>query len=98
MLFDDNSFIIQEIQQGYLAQRHALLAVKNLKMLMSGEKETKLATYKPGSALAIVSLGRRDAVAQLPFVTISGCLPGMIKSRDLFVGKTRRKMGLKAGT
>ncbi|XP_034702963.1 ferroptosis suppressor protein 1-like [Vitis riparia] len=86
---------IPEIQQGYLAQRHAVVAAKNIKMLMSGEKETKLATYKPGSAIAIVSLGRRDAVAQLPFATICGCIPGMIKSRDLFVGKTRKQMGLK---
>ena len=78
-----------------MAQRHAVVAAKNIKMLMSGEKETKLATYKPGSAIAIVSLGRRDAVAQLPFATICGCIPGMIKSRDLFVEKTRKQMGLK---
>ncbi|RZB46151.1 Apoptosis-inducing factor-like A [Glycine soja] len=30
----------------------------------------------------------------LPFLTISGRIPGFIKSRDLFVGKTRKQMGL----
>ena len=72
-----------------------MVAAKNIKMLILGEKETKLAVYKPGTAIAIVSLGKRDAVAQFPFLTISGCLPGMIKSKDLFVGKTRKTMGLK---
>ncbi|KAG5006419.1 hypothetical protein JHK85_024961 [Glycine max] len=42
--------------------------------------------YKPHSEIAIVSLGRKDVVAQLPFLTISGRIPGFIKSRDLFVG------------
>ncbi|KAA8534591.1 hypothetical protein F0562_032150 [Nyssa sinensis] len=86
---------IPEIKQGYLAQRHALVAAKNLKLLMAGGKEHKMATYTPASPLAIVSLGRREAVAQIFGITISGCIPGMIKSRDLFVGKTRRQLGLK---
>ncbi|XP_010246965.1 PREDICTED: apoptosis-inducing factor homolog B-like isoform X2 [Nelumbo nucifera] len=85
---------ILEIKQGYLAQRHALLAARNLKMLMTEGDESKMATYKPGSSIAIVSLGRRDAVAQLPFITAIGRMPGLIKSRDLFVGKTRKQLGL----
>ncbi|GMY15749.1 apoptosis-inducing factor homolog B-like [Fagus crenata] len=85
---------IPEIKQGYLAQKHALVAAKNLKLLMTGGKESKMATYEPGSVMAIVSLGRTSAVAQFPFTTISGCIPGLIKSRDLFVGKTRKQMGL----
>lgn len=62
--------------------------------MLMGRNESNLATYKPGSRLAIVSLGRREGVAQLPFVTISGCIPGLIKSGDLFVGKTRKELGL----
>ncbi|KAJ4833395.1 hypothetical protein Tsubulata_028198, partial [Turnera subulata] len=86
---------IPEIKQGYLAQKHASVAAKNLKLLMAGGKEEKMATYKPaGKAIAIVSLGRCEAVAQFPFTTISGYIPGMIKSRDLFIGKTRKTMGL----
>ncbi|CAL1367361.1 unnamed protein product [Linum trigynum] len=85
---------IPELKQGYLAQNHATVVAKNLKETLSGGKPCRLSTYKPGSDLAIVSLGRRDAVAQFPFITVSGILPGLIKSKDLFVGKTRKAMGL----
>jgi len=88
------SINVQEIKQGYLAQKHALLVAKNLKLLIKGSPNTKLATYSTGRPLALVSLGRKEGVAQLPFLTISGCLPGKIKSRDLFIGKTRKQMGL----
>ena len=85
---------IQEIKQGYLAQRHALVVAKNLKLLTTGGDEHKMAVYKPGWPLAIVSLGRNEAVAQIFFGTLIGCFPGRIKSKDLFVGKTRKQMGL----
>lgn len=85
---------LQEIKQGFLAHKHALVAAKNLKLLMTEGKESKVATYKPGSAIALVSLGRKDAVAQFPFTTIIGRVPGWIKSGDLFVGRTRKEMGL----
>lgn len=71
-----------------------MVVAKNLKQLMKGANERKLAKYKPSSPIALVSLGRREGVAQFPFITIIGCLPGVIKSRDLFVGKTRKQMGL----
>lgn len=82
------------MKQGYIAQGHATLVAKNINLLMKGEKESALSPYKPGSAIAIVSLGRKSAVAEFPFMTISGCFPGMIKSKDLFLGKTRKVMGL----
>ncbi|OMP03813.1 FAD-dependent pyridine nucleotide-disulfide oxidoreductase [Corchorus olitorius] len=85
---------VPELKQGYLAHKHALVVAKNLKVLMSGGKESKMSTYEPGSAIAMVSLGRKDAIAQFPFTTIGGCVPGYIKSRDLFIGRTRKQMGL----
>ncbi|OIW08467.1 hypothetical protein TanjilG_03143 [Lupinus angustifolius] len=86
---------VPEIKQGFLAHKHAEVVVKNLKMIIDGGRERKLVTYKPlSSVLAIVSLGRKDAVAQFPILTISGRIPGIIKSGDLFVGKTRKQMGL----
>ncbi|CAM0946872.1 unnamed protein product [Alopecurus aequalis] len=85
---------IPEIKQGYLAQKHALLVAKNLKLLIKGAPASKLATYCTGYPLAIVSLGRKEGLAQLPFVTLTGRIPGMLKSGDLFVGKTRKQMGL----
>lgn len=42
----------------------------------------------------MVSLGKKDAVAQLPFTTMTGFLPGLIKSRELFLRKTRKLLGL----
>ncbi|XP_037445839.1 apoptosis-inducing factor homolog B-like [Triticum urartu] len=87
---------IPEIKQGYLAQKHALLVAKNLKLLIKGAPPSKLATYSTGFPLAIVSLGRKEGLAQLPYLTLTGCIPGMLKSKDLFVGKTRKQMGLNA--
>ncbi|GMN61000.1 hypothetical protein TIFTF001_030080 [Ficus carica] len=85
---------IKEMKQGYLAKKHAQVVGKNLKLLLTGGKEHKMAKYKTGSDLALVSLGRKEGVAQFPFMTISGCIPGKIKSGDLFVGKTRKELGL----
>ncbi|KFK26338.1 hypothetical protein AALP_AA8G234800 [Arabis alpina] len=85
---------ILEMKQGYIAENHANVVVKNIKAMMSGGKKKKMTTYKPGPEIAIVSLGRKDSVAQFPFVTVVGCLPGLIKSKDLFVGKTRKARGL----
>ncbi|KAM7467786.1 hypothetical protein LguiB_015348 [Lonicera macranthoides] len=86
---------IPEIKQGYLAQRHALVAVKNLRLLMAGGNESRMAVYKPAPPIAIISLGRKEAVAQVYCITSIGCVPGMVKSGDLFVGKTRKQLGLK---
>lgn len=61
---------------------------------MAGGKESRMATYNHQTTKAIVSLGRREAVAQLSFTTTIGHIPGLIKSRDLFVGKTRKRLGL----
>lgn len=86
---------LKEMKQGYLAQKHSAVVAKNIKILMSGENEDKLSTYEPTSkAIAIVTLGRCNAVAEFPFLTLSGFIPGLIKSKDLFVGKTRKLMGL----
>lgn len=68
------------------------MEAKNLKLLMGG-KELKMSTYKPGAAVEIVSLGRKEAVARRSFGTMIGKFPGMIKSKDLLVGKTRKYRG-----
>ncbi|CAH9146783.1 unnamed protein product [Cuscuta epithymum] len=86
----------KELKQGYIARNHALLVAKNVKLLISGAEEQKMAKYKPGPTMAIVSLGRREAVMQVGCITISGRIPGMIKSGDLFVGKARKELGLKS--
>lgn len=87
---------IPELKQGYLAHMHAGVAAKNLKLLISGGDDRKMGTYKPAKPLALVSLGRNEGVAQILCLTMSGKIPGKIKSGDLFVGKTRKEYGLKA--
>ncbi|KAK6936264.1 FAD/NAD(P)-binding domain, partial [Dillenia turbinata] len=47
---------IREPKQGYLAQKRALLLAKNLKLLMSGGKESKMTPHEVKSKKAIVSL------------------------------------------
>lgn len=71
------------------------MASKNIRTLLRGGKEAKLVTYKPGWPIAIISLGCKDAVVQFGSLTLGGRIPGMLKSGDLFVGKTRKKRGLK---
>ncbi|CAM8967989.1 unnamed protein product [Rhodiola kirilowii] len=86
---------IPEIKQGYLAKEHATVASKNLKKLIAGCDESALYFYKANtSGLAIVSLGRKEGLAQLPFMSLIGCVPGILKSKDLFVGKSRKELGL----
>lgn len=69
-------FMYQEIKQGYLAQKHAQVVVKNLKLLLAGGDESKMATYSTCFEMAIVFLGKKEAVAQLPLLTISGYILG----------------------
>lgn len=82
------------MKQGYLAQRHAMVVAENVKLLLHGGKDSKMVVYKTKSSKTIVSLGRRDAVAQYSLTTVVGLVPGMIKSKDLYVGKTRKLLGL----
>lgn len=86
---------IKEMKQGYLAKKQASVAAKNLQLLIRGGDESKMITYKVSTSnKAIVSLGRHDAVAQLHLTTMIGLIPGLIKSKDLFVGKTRKELDL----
>nr|ULF48234.1 putative AIF [Gastrodia elata] len=87
---------VPELKLGFLAEKHALVVAKNLQLLMKGAPEKKLAIYKASPPIAMVSLGRKSGVAQLPFGTVSGWIPGKIKSKDLFVGKTRKTLGLES--
>ncbi|KAJ9546016.1 hypothetical protein OSB04_025723 [Centaurea solstitialis] len=59
-----------ELKQGYLAQRHALVVAKSLKLLSNGCDESALVKYTPASPMAIVSLGRREALIQIWRLTL----------------------------
>lgn len=85
---------MQELKLGYLAQRHAGIAAKNIKLLMKNANDNNLNVYKPALPLSLIALGKREAVAQFYCISCIGRLPGMIKSGDLYVGKTRKQLGL----
>ncbi|MCO5577184.1 hypothetical protein L7F22_031008 [Adiantum nelumboides] len=86
---------IKEIKQGFLAVKHAHVVAENVKRIIANPSK-RLLTYKPlAKPMAFVSLGRHIALAQVPFGTFLGQIPGLLKSKDLFVGKTRRGLGLK---
>ncbi|KAI3990337.1 hypothetical protein MKX01_037676 [Papaver californicum] len=89
---------LREIKQGLNAIQHANVTVKNLRLLMHGGNENKMATYEASPDMAVVSLGRKDAVMQSPMSTMIGRIPGFVKSSDQFVGKTRRLMGIEASS
>ncbi|KAM3345379.1 apoptosis-inducing factor B isoform X3 [Capsicum galapagoense] len=85
---------IPELKLGYLAQRHAGIATKNIKLLMKNANDNNLNVYKPALPLSLIALGKREAVAQFYCISCIGRLPGMIKSGDLYVGRTRKQLGL----
>ena len=69
-----------------------------MKLLITNpDDHVKLKAYTPlANPMGIVSLGRHIAVAQVPFIgVIIGWIPGKLKCKDLFVGKTRAGLGLK---
>ncbi|ERN06850.1 hypothetical protein AMTR_s00005p00239090 [Amborella trichopoda] len=85
---------MKEMRQGLLAQKHAEVVAENIRKLSKGSN--KIITYKPGPPIGMVSLGRSLAIAQMPWGTMLGRLPGMLKSKDLYVGKTRKALGFKS--
>ncbi|KAH9303070.1 hypothetical protein KI387_014653 [Taxus chinensis] len=87
---------VKELKQGMCAQKHAQVVAENIKKLSKDPKQTKLSSYKASPDMALITLGRNTAVGQFPFGAFSGRLPGMIKSKDLFVGPTRKGLGLKS--
>jgi NADH dehydrogenase FAD-containing subunit len=87
----------KEIKQGYLATKQAAVVTENIKKSVKDPFTAKLTEYNPATApFAIVSLGRNLGLMQMPLGTFVGRLPGMLKSKDLFVGSSRKALGLSA--
>eukprot|EP00898_Chlorokybus_atmophyticus_P003198 jgi/Chlat1/387/Chrsp10S08629 len=89
---------VEQAKMAFTAGTQALSLLANIRLLVKGS--TKLVPYKfkPGEIM-IVSMGKKYGVAQLPAPmgvkkARVGCMPTMIKSKDLFIGKTRKDMGI----
>lgn len=86
---------LPERKMAMYAAKHAKVAVRTLDALASGQTPT--ATYRPGTGehTMLVTLGRRDGVASLPFGTVAWpWLARWLKSDDVMVGKYRGRVGL----
>jgi len=87
--------VVQEIKQGYLAKKHAKVVAENIKKLIKDPKSKKLTSYhRLEKPFGIVTLGRHMAIAQFLCCTCIGCFPALFKNKDLFVGDSRKELGL----
>ena len=81
------------MKHGYLAKKQASIVMKNVGWLLCGCKESELvSTYKLSAAKGTVTLGSHSVVAQSTLTTMMGRIPGLITSKDLFVGKMRNEL------
>ncbi len=90
---------IPEIKLGYLAQAQGKLLAQELQQLaVSDQFPGKLKPWKlrGGFPAMFVSLGKHSGVGHIGPVLVWGWIPAKIKSGDLFIGKTRKDIGLPA--
>lgn len=86
---------IQEPKQGFSAQEHARKCASNIKLLLhEGLNASGLKPYIPPQDALLLTLGRANGIAQLPLVTVTGIMPTILKSKGLFIEKTRKDLGL----
>lgn len=86
---------MQEIKQGFLAKKHAVIIAANIKKLIQHPTSKKLKSYhRLKKPFGIVTLGRHIAVAQFPCCACIGCFPALFKNKDLFIADSRKDLGL----
>ncbi|CAI5774571.1 apoptosis-inducing factor 2 [Podarcis lilfordi] len=81
---------VNEPKMAYHAGLHADVAVTNI---VNSLTQKPLKTYTPGSLTFLISLGRCDGVGQISDYYVGHLLVTVVKSRDLFVSQSWRKMG-----
>lgn len=79
-----------------MANLQAELTVKNLAALLKA-KDAKLTAWAPynGTPGAFVTLGSASGTGAMGNCVFPGWMVGMVKSKDLFVGKVRGQFGVK---
>ncbi|GAQ78853.1 hypothetical protein KFL_000200050 [Klebsormidium nitens] len=87
---------LPEAKQGYYLTAHIATVAANLQTLAKNAAATRLKSYKAQTttAVALVSLGRKDGIMQTPLLTFSGWVPASLKSKTLFLDKARKDFGL----
>ena len=83
---------IKEEKMALKVEKHAAVIAHNFEQIINNK--TKLKEYIPSSRkLMIASIGRNNGIFQLGSFTFKGCVPTIIKSKDLFVPKYRKTLG-----
>lgn len=84
--------------QGYFAKLQAELTGRNFGALLKKGKDTKLTAWVPsnGKPAMFVTLGSGAGIGVLGTCVFPSFMVAFIKSKDLFVGQTRKELGIKA--
>ncbi len=88
---------LPEPKLGIWAGKHAAVVIRNLRCLLRGKGRP--AIYRPatGNRMMLVTLGRNHGTGHLPFGDFSNAwLARTLKSRDMFIGRYRKGVGLTA--
>ncbi|KAG8135300.1 hypothetical protein E2320_008326 [Naja naja] len=80
---------VKEPKMAYHAQLHANVVVTNIINSLTGKP---LKIYKPGSLTFLISLGSNDGVGQISEYYVGHLLVTVLKSKDLFISKSWKKM------
>ncbi|XP_039176435.1 ferroptosis suppressor protein 1 isoform X3 [Crotalus tigris] len=80
---------VKEPKMAYHAQLHANVVVTNI---INSLTQKPLKTYKPGSLTFLISLGNNDGVGQISEYYVGHLLVTVLKSKDLFISKSWKKM------
>jgi NADH dehydrogenase FAD-containing subunit len=90
---------LPEPKMGIWAGRHASVVIENLRRLLRAGpgNHVSLKSYKPatGSQTMLVTLGRRHGTGHLPLGDFTNSwFARQVKSRDMFIGRYRKALGL----
>nr|XP_020669053.1 apoptosis-inducing factor 2 [Pogona vitticeps]XP_020669054.1 apoptosis-inducing factor 2 [Pogona vitticeps]XP_020669055.1 apoptosis-inducing factor 2 [Pogona vitticeps] len=80
---------VREPKMAYHAALHADVAVTNIINTLTHKP---LKVYQPGSLTFLISMGTNDGVGQINGFYVGHCLVTAVKSKNLFVSKSWKKM------
>ncbi|XP_043534950.1 ferroptosis suppressor protein 1-like isoform X2 [Chiloscyllium plagiosum] len=81
---------VNEHKSAYTAEFQALACVKNI---VHGLKHEPMEPYKPGAPYMLVTMGRNDGVGQMCGCNVGRLIVTYVKSKDLLVKTSWKKMG-----
>ncbi|CAD7704388.1 unnamed protein product [Ostreobium quekettii] len=90
---------VKETKLGYLAMAQGAAVAKSIQAIIKkGSGQPKLQKWVPGKGidLMVVTFGRKMAYMQVKGIVFGGFLPTKLKCKDVFVGKTRKDIGMQA--